>query len=163
MTQFHCISLSFSHIVNRMIFFGTNSSAISSSRNYDNGSASGTNVASTGDYSHGNPLAHLSESVNAIDPLNAIEKTINEVHTNTHFFLYLYRNGWLGCLCISVRIHIDCNYWHVQCDVRMLVVVGRCFCRRRRRRCVSLVQFDGWVSEFCVDKITTTAAVAALI
>lgn len=37
-------------------------------------------MAPTGEYSHGNPLAHLSESVNAIDPLNAMEKTINEVH-----------------------------------------------------------------------------------
>lgn len=51
-------------------------------------------MASTGDYSHGNPLAHLSESVNAIDPLNAIEKTINEVHTNTHIFIYEKMVGW---------------------------------------------------------------------
>lgn len=33
------------------------------------------------DYGHSNnPLAHLSESVNSIDPLNAMEKSLNEVN-----------------------------------------------------------------------------------
>lgn len=65
------------------IFIFSLTSCISSSRNYDNGgTTSTTNVVPSGDYSHGNPLAHLSESVNAIDPLNAIEKTINEVCTH---------------------------------------------------------------------------------
>lgn len=62
-------------------------------------------MAPTGDYSHGNPLAHLSESVNAIDPLNAMEKTINEVHK--YIGIHFVRD-------------IDCNYWHVQsCEIYM--------------------------------------------
>lgn len=35
-------------------------------------------------YSNGGPLSHLSESVNSLDPLNAMEKSLNEqVSTNT--------------------------------------------------------------------------------
>lgn len=41
-----------------------------SSRGYDGG---------VSDFGHTNPLAHLSESVNNIDPLNAMEKSLNEV------------------------------------------------------------------------------------
>lgn len=64
-------------------------------------------MAPTGDYSHGNPLAHLSESVNAIDPLNAIEKTINEVHKYTSLYMAVAFQLYVVC-------DIDCNYWHVQ-------------------------------------------------
>lgn len=46
-----------------------------SNRSYDNA----TNGTATNEYSHNNPLVHLSESVNAIDPLNAMEKSLNEV------------------------------------------------------------------------------------
>lgn len=98
--QYLLISFWFFFLMSLSIFF----MFTSSNRNYDNGSASGTSVAPTGDYSHGNPLAHLSESVNAIDPLNAMEKTINEVHKYAVHF--------------DSGKDIDCNYWHVQsCEI----------------------------------------------
>lgn len=59
-----------------MIFYST--------RNYD-GSL---------DYGHNNnPLAHLSESVNSIDPLNAMEKSINEVNIACTINIWHLNNG----------------------------------------------------------------------
>lgn len=48
-----------------------------SNRNYENNVATTSTLSA--DYGQSNPLAHLSESVNAIDPLNAMEKSLNEV------------------------------------------------------------------------------------
>jgi len=45
------------------------------SRSYDGG---------VNDFGHTNPLAHLSESVNNIDPLNAMEKSLNEMPHTPH-------------------------------------------------------------------------------
>lgn len=43
------------------------------------------------DYGHNNnPLAHLSESVNSIDPLNAMEKSINEVIESVHVCYFAF-------------------------------------------------------------------------
>lgn len=80
--QFHALKRKIFHF-----FFFFYSFKFCSNRNYDNGSTSGTNGTTTNEYSHNNPLAHLSESVNAIDPLNAMEKTLNEVYKKKKHFL----------------------------------------------------------------------------
>lgn len=82
--QFHALTCKIFHF-----FFFFYSFKFCSNRNYDNGSTSGTNGTTTNEYSHNNPLAHLSESVNAIDPLNAMEKTLNEVYKKKTFSLFI--------------------------------------------------------------------------
>lgn len=53
------------------------------SRNYDqNGCINGSNEYGP----NSNPLAHLSDSVNSLDPLNAMEKSLND---QVRFFLKL--------------------------------------------------------------------------
>lgn len=56
---------------------------------------SSTSNPSSGEYTAGNgPLSHLSESVNSLDPLNAMEKSLNEqvsISSTTRLFtLWIY-------------------------------------------------------------------------
>lgn len=56
-----------------------------------NSSGPGSNEYSGG----GGPLSHLSDSVNSLDPLNAMEKSLNEqvnYYVSKHFFIYFIFN-----------------------------------------------------------------------
>lgn len=74
--------------------YGTNRQS-QMSGNYDFGNGSNT---SSNEYSSGNgPLSHLSDSVNSLDPLNAMEKSLNEQVRKILFF----RNNLMSYLCLK--------------------------------------------------------------
>ncbi|OWR46656.1 putative sumo ligase [Danaus plexippus plexippus] len=59
---------------------GQNRNSGSSNNNYDFGINSGPN---SNEFAGNGPLAHLNDSVNSLDPLNAMEKTLNEQMPHT--------------------------------------------------------------------------------